>query len=106
MDVLTVLRVVSQGEVASDELHVAFLARAEVVEDALVVPLVLVAELAPLLAGHDDDQRNLARREDAALPLRLIRATPFVMKVSARVEASCLEHQLTLFARRPGAAVR
>jgi hypothetical protein len=40
--------------------------------------LILVAEFASFLAGHDDDQRHLARREDAALPLQLDRAVPLV----------------------------
>ena len=78
--------------------HVALLAGAEVVEDALVVPVVLVAELVPFLAGHDDDERHLARREDAALPLQLGRAVPFVVELGAAVDTSWLEHSATLCA--------
>jgi len=71
VDVLAVLGVVAEGGVPRPKDHVAFLAGAVVVKDALVVPVVLVAELASFFAGDHDDEPNLARREDASVRLEL-----------------------------------
>jgi hypothetical protein len=92
VDVLAIVGVVTEGEVASDELHVAFLTGAVVVEHAFVVPLVLVSELPPFLAGHDDNQGYLTRREYPALSLQLSRAVPFAMELASDMDAAGLEH--------------
>ena len=106
VDILAVLGVVSQGEVAADELHIAFLPGAVVVEDHLVVPVVLVAELSPLLACHDDDERHLARCQDAALPLQLGRAVPLMVDAGANVDVSWFEHSALSDGRCRRAAAR
>src|SRR5262245_62328466 len=53
--------------------HVVLVAGAVVVQDALGVPIALVAELAGHVPGYDDDQRHLDRGEDPSVPLKASR---------------------------------
>lgn len=49
VDVLAVVGVIAEGQVATSERHIALLAGAEVVEHALLIPVIRVAELVPRL---------------------------------------------------------
>jgi hypothetical protein len=96
VNVLAVLRAVAQCEVPPDKLHRADLTGAEVVEHAVLVPVVVVAVLPTFLARHDDDHRCLGRRQDAALHLYLPRSVPRVMELVSSVNPAALEHAGTL----------
>jgi hypothetical protein len=62
------------------------------VEHPFVVPVVLVAIGAPLFAGNDYDEWDLARREDAPLPLQACPAVPFKVELGAGIDTPWFEH--------------
>src|SRR5688572_2279163 len=56
VQVLAVQDVVPDGPVASDKLHLPYLAFPGVQEDAILVPPILVAVLLPALSGEQENQ--------------------------------------------------
>jgi hypothetical protein len=69
VQVLAVQGVVPDGPVASDKLHLPYLAFPGVQEDAIFIPPILVAVLLPALSGEQEDEWPVPRRRDATLPL-------------------------------------
>jgi hypothetical protein len=94
--VLAGVGVIAKRSIAADELHVALLARTEVMTNAVVVPVIVVTERLALFPGYDDHKRHFPRREDSALPLKLGRTAPHMVKLSAAIDAARLEHRFSL----------
>jgi hypothetical protein len=69
VQVLAVQGVVPDGPVASDKLHLPYLAFPGVQEDAILIPPILVAVLLPALSGEQENQGPTAGCRDATLPL-------------------------------------
>jgi hypothetical protein len=69
------------------------------VEHAVGVPEIVVAVLGTFLAGHDDDEWDLAGSEDAALSLELRCAAPLVVDFVAAIQATLLEQRVVIVVR-------
>jgi hypothetical protein len=65
------------------------------------VDLEVPASLVDVASGPPDDERHLARGENASLLLQTRRAAPLVVELAATVDAPRLEHSRTLIRTVP-----
>src|SRR5690349_11680304 len=78
---LAVCYMIFDSSIAAGVLHVAALAFAEIVENIIVIPAIVIAMRLTRFAGKDNDEGLVLRRRDPALPL----AAQQPMNVSAAV---------------------
>lgn len=88
VDLFAILEVVTNGLVASDELHISMLTFPGVEKDPVVSPAVGIAVLFTLFAGEDEDEILVSGRADATLRL----AAMLVVEVTTTIELALDEH--------------